>query len=314
MRNFVQPPEQVIYTPGTDGTNSLPQTSNNCVTITQPGTVTLHCNIVDSYGCTATTESKTIIVHDLPAKTINASYNGLTSVDLCSNESGVGSTYLWNTGATTRCINVITNGSYHCKVTTAYGCSIESDTVIVSGLTGPLAVHIVSFNGTRNDETNTLSWKLENKQDFVKLDIERSYDGTSFTSIFSTANIDLDNFSEQSYTTSYYRLKITNKDGAITYSSIVVLKAKGTYGFEISIKAYPNPFTDILTAVISSTVKDNYTVRLTSVDGKVVYQKALQAKIGTNDLQINVSNIPSGVYLLSLVSPFETKTIKVFKR
>jgi gliding motility-associated-like protein len=103
-----------------------------------PGTYTVQ--VTDPNGCQSLVSAPAIItVNALPSTPVITADGPTTfcaggSVNLTS---GIGTTYLWSTGATTPTVNVTTSGSYSVRVTNANGCqsaASSATTVTVNSL------------------------------------------------------------------------------------------------------------------------------------------------------------------------------------
>ncbi|MCX6291559.1 MAG: T9SS type A sorting domain-containing protein [Bacteroidetes bacterium] len=94
--------------------------TTRCITVTGAGTYSV--TVTNSNGCSSTC-SKCVTVSPGPDCTIsgNSSICQGQSTSLCVPSGG--SSYLWNTGATTRCITVTSAGTYSVTVTNSSGCS-----------------------------------------------------------------------------------------------------------------------------------------------------------------------------------------------
>lgn len=83
------------------------------------------------------TASQTVVVTSGLAVSLGADQDLCPSDSLVLDASNTGSTYLWNTGATTPTLTVNTAGTYIVTVTAGPGCT-GSDTVVITGLAAPL--------------------------------------------------------------------------------------------------------------------------------------------------------------------------------
>ncbi len=99
----------------------------------------------------------------------------------------------------------------------------------------------------------------------------------------------------------YYRIKQIDKDGQITYSSIIKL-TPNNYALNISI--YPNPVKDIVTI---SGVKIGSKAILTDASGKLMQ---LEVVVTSTSFTIDMSKYSSGVYLFKQDNGVTQKIIK----
>ncbi|MBU0489240.1 MAG: T9SS type A sorting domain-containing protein, partial [Bacteroidetes bacterium] len=89
---------------------------------------------------------------------------------------------------------------------------------------------------------------------------------------------------------------------------------KKTPTAQVSTSVYPNPTSDVLFVEITLVSATDIQFSLTDSRG-VVMQKLNNLKLqsGTNNLEINLNNLPSGNYLLSIVDRKAAKILKVEK-
>jgi hypothetical protein len=176
---------------------------------------------------------------------------------------------------------------------------------VTSVLSAPLPISISYFRGAKLGASNILDWKVnEVNSATITLSLERSADGRTFSSVYSTTATDVRIQQPFTYTdaaplagVNYYRLKMTDANGKVTYSSIVTL-LNATEGFEL-INIAPNP-------VVGGNFKLNITVAqqtkmtviITDMVGKVVSQKEVTLIAGFNGIDMNVTNLAAGTYQL----------------
>lgn len=97
-------------------------------------------------------------------------------------------------------------------------------------------------------------------------------------------------FDDAPFSLTYYRLKMTEKDGTIRFSKIIAVKRPNTEGSKI--KLYPNPVNDILT--IDNTNGQNITI--VNVFGQVV----LSAPTTLLPTHLVIQHLQNGVYFLKI--------------
>lgn len=179
-------------------------------------------------------------------------------------------------------------------------------TIRVAG--SALPVTGINLTATRNSKNIQLGWQTLTEMNNAGFDVQRSADGSSFTSfvkVASKANGG-NSTSAINYTTedvkpftgaAYYRLKQTDKDGKVTYSNVAFVKGLPVSSLTLS-AIYPNPTHDILKAAIQSPAAEKVTFVISDMTGKVISRQVSSVTSGDNTINLNVTSLPSGNYLL----------------
>lgn len=186
----------------------------------------------------------------------------------------------------------------------------------------PLPIQLISFSGAKEGAVNRLSWSTSAEINNKGFELERSADGRNFSSIgfiTSKATDGNSNFSlnydftdEKPFAAvNYYRLKQTDKDGKVAYSSIVILKGDKN-SLQVS-AVYPNPAKDQLNLSVMSPVNGKATITVSDATGKVVIQLSKTLITGDNNLNINVGALPTGLYYIRLIAGTASKTTQFIK-
>jgi Secretion system C-terminal sorting domain len=171
----------------------------------------------------------------------------------------------------------------------------------------PLPVKLESFTGKLNsDKTILLQWSVTEQQDIKEYAIERSTDGTSFSTLVGTVapgNTQTYSMLDSRPATgkNYYRLKTTELSGKITYSNVIVINLKA--GIVISL--YPNPVKDKLTIQQFGTIQ-NKTAILADQQGKVLQT----IKLINLQQTVNMERYAAGIYVLKLDNGTSYKIVK----
>ncbi len=171
--------------------------------------------------------------------------------------------------------------------------------VTIKGLSNSaLPLSLLSFNGGYTVGQVSLSWSTANEVNTKDFTIERSEDARSFVAIGklaarSTALINKYAFSDVNPLNgiSYYRLKMTDINGAVTYSKTIAIN-KVLAG---TLSVYPNPVVNDL-VVSHPKASTHATIQVLSMDGK----KIATYTISTGALQttIDAGRLASGSYLV----------------
>lgn len=144
--------------------------------------------------------------------------------------------------------------------------------------TNPLPVTLVSFTGAKNGSNNLLQWSTATEQNNAGFHIERSVDGSNFSSLeFITSKaVNGNSNSNLSYSfpdskplkgDNYYRLKQVDKDGKSSFSNTVLIKSDKSGHMLIS-SINPNPIKG--SARISYNLpKDGFvSIEILNIEGK----------------------------------------------
>ncbi len=120
---------------------------NICTSVTSFGEHNIHFQFLDSTSLWSSVLSSTFTktATSNPVITVNGS-NTICQGGSVTLTSSPGTSYLWNTGATTQSIIVNTAGNYFVLVNNGSGCSLSSDTVIITTTTAPVQPGLISGN------------------------------------------------------------------------------------------------------------------------------------------------------------------------
>lgn len=173
----------------------------------------------------------------------------------------------------------------------------------------PLPVGLVSFEAIKQNKKVLLQWITGNELNADEYIVQRSGDGTNYTSIGSVAarnNIGTNNYDLQDLQPlqglNYYRLRITDRDGSFKYSPIRKINF-ANIGDDITI--YPNPVINS-TLFIASSGNANQAI-LYDATGKMIRNFKLQGR--NNTLQL--SGIAKGIYQLRIFTENSVHTKKI---
>jgi hypothetical protein len=234
-----------------------------------------------------------------------------TTVATGANFSGLptGITGNWTANVVTISGSSNTVGTYNYVVTLTGGCGgvVTANGTIIIALNLP--VTLISFNGRLNsDKTITLQWKVGEQLGIQKYIVEESLDGSVFrelgsvTAVYGTAASYSYNDIQVPPGKNYYRLKIVEFSGKISYSDIAVVNLKEN----TNIIVYPNPVTSQFTIQQLVTLK-NKLAYLCNMEGKILQNISLR----NINQQVNMEGYASGIYILKM----EDGTVfKVFKQ
>ena len=168
-----------------------------------------------------------------------------------------------------------------------------------------LPITINYFNGTKQGINHLLNWKVTcTNTSSAIMTLERSADSRNFISINSITADAVRCNQPFSYTDvnpikgmNYYRLKLVDADGKISYSSIVAL-LNAVKGFDI-VSIAPNPVvTDNFKLNIACAQASKIEVSIYDMQGRLVNRQSLNLIAGFNSLPFNVASLSSGSYTI----------------
>ncbi|RYY67918.1 MAG: T9SS type A sorting domain-containing protein [Chitinophagaceae bacterium] len=182
-----------------------------------------------------------------------------------------------------------------------YG-SLGSYTMI--GFRGALAIHDVKLNGYVNKAKHNFNWNIVADEPIKTQVIEMSVDGRNFAAL-STINEARNSFE---YTANqnrvlYYRLKVTSVINQTAYSNVVALKSTEGAGKLFQVSTF-------VQQTVSVNAAENYQYILSDINGRTI--AAGKGTMGMNTL--NLSNQPSGMYVLQLVSAGAKQSERIIKQ
>ncbi|MEP7237180.1 MAG: T9SS type A sorting domain-containing protein, partial [Ferruginibacter sp.] len=186
------------------------------------------------------------------------------------------------------------------------GVSVFSPFAIGSiDFSNPLPITINYFTGTKNNGSHLLNWKVTCvSTPSATIEVERSIDGRNYSSIYSINATALrcqqpfdyaDN--QPAKGVNYYRLKMTDVDGKITYSTVVSL-INASKGIDV-MNIAPNPIVNgRFNLKVSAAEKVQMQLQITDMQGRILQTQAVSMIAGFNSIPVNVRNLSAGTYQL----------------
>ena len=172
----------------------------------------------------------------------------------------------------------------------------------------PLSIKLTYFKGTQTDKKHFLSWKVVCTSAEAKFELQRSADGSNYTSIyaFSASKERCDNPFDFTDVTpadgkNYYRLKMIDVDGKISYSNIILLTQK-TAHFDL-VSLYPNVVNNQISVLkINTAKKENITVSVSDFTGREIQKQAISLQIGLNQIPVQTRGLSAGIFNVTIYS------------
>lgn len=256
----------------------------------------------NSNGCIAS-DTINITIGQTPIVTLGP------DTAFCQNKSIVlyagnpGSTYLWNTGATTSTLAVSTVGTYSVVVTNSTACK-SSDIVNVTVKSNP-TVSLV-FTG-QTVFCPTQSGRLLNEG----VPSGGTYIGAGVTG----GNVFNANQAGQGSYIILYNYTAPNGCSSIAKDT---LKVNACVGIEeltndVALNVYPNPNTGLFTMELNTSSDIDARIHVMSIDSRIVYEDVITGN-GLITKTIDISPLANGIYYLRLETKDVVKTFKILKQ
>ena len=209
--------------------------------------------------------------------------------------------------------NIVWNGSYW---------AVTFDITGFSGFyvhTNPsyaLPVNFNYLNAVKQGNDHLLTWSVTcNTTPRVTLTLERSADSRNFNSVYSITADAVRCNQPFNYTDAqplaginYYRLKIVDADGKITYSNTIAL-INGTKGFAL-MNIAPNPVRgNSFKLNATSATASKTDIVISDMQGRIVNRQTIILSAGYNSVDINVGNLAPGTYNIYGMSADEKSSL-----
>lgn len=172
----------------------------------------------------------------------------------------------------------------------------------LSTIGNALPIQFTLFNIKCQEGTNVITWNTAQEQNSHRFDVQRSADGVQWTVIGSIPAAGT-SATEKSYSYTdanpsrdhLYRIAGVDKDGSVKYTSLL----RSSCASKDVFKLWPSPtrgnvFINIVTDAASTAV-----VRVFNSTGALIKQQSARILQGSNQLSIDLGNVPNGVYNVS---------------
>jgi hypothetical protein len=221
----------------------------------------------------------------------------------------------------------VSNGASTCAIgvrayTSGWGASVDGNfvawdlvgTATYSNLGCDLItvpVKLLSFSAVGAGKNANIAWLTASETNSKFFELQRSGNGSNFSSIATVAAAGHSsetkkyNFTDADIPSgaNYYRLKMTDMDGTVTYSQIV--KVISTRNNFVITNAYPKPALAQLSVTWNAPAGGKTTANIYDLTGRMLMSQSLATATGMNYAQLQVSQLPKGQYLLKLMKDGE---------
>jgi hypothetical protein len=191
------------------------------------------------------------------------------------------------------------------------------DKILYSPNISILPVTLVYFQGTRENNTTTLRWNVAQNEMSGRFEVERSYDGTNFSTVgtvFATSKTGSENYSFSESIPGnkiYYRLKMYDPKQSASYSKILQFQNAANSALRI----VNNPVVDRLALSFNSSSSQPIDVKIYDVSGRLHMKQTINIYAGNNLINVPLSSsVTSGAYAVEVTYGHEKQAAKFIKQ
>ncbi len=182
-----------------------------------------------------------------------------------------------------------------------------------------LPISIEYFKGNQHNNTNNLNWKINcTNTDSVMMIVERSNDGINYFDLYTlretyTRCQQPFTFTDNSpsFGTNYYRLKTIDLNRITNFSQIIKFTNKRNVLSEINIS--PSPVIGNAILNISSHLRHETEISISSADGKIIHNQVINLEPGNNSIVLKTQSLNSGVYFITVRQGIERQVTRFIK-
>lgn len=203
-------------------------------------------------------------------------------------------------------LGVFANGAnYTMTATDGASCEQSINNEVLCAPT--VAVQLLSFEGEAMSTGNLLTWVTAAEMNTAQFIIERSTDGTNFSSLTEVAAAG-NSTTTRSYEfldktapkgISYYRLLEKDIEGKVTEQGMIQLVRGETPALAL-VGLSPNPATDAIAIEFISGQTGNVAAAVFDLMGRQVIETNVNTTTTNHTLSLNVAQLPAGTYILTL--------------
>ena len=186
-------------------------------------------------------------------------------------------------------------------------------------------LHLLSFTAKKVFKGIETYWTVENEANYTGFNLQKSTDGVSFVTIDTLISSSAGTYSftdAHPQNSNYYRLKLTDLTGAVSYSEVVSVMYSNTNKANNNVMVYPNPTsgpisiavnqssvgTAGLSAQVSTTSQlsaGTYDIKITNMTGTLLKTVTSASAIW----QDNVGSLVPGTYIIQVFNHSNNKAV-----
>jgi hypothetical protein len=184
----------------------------------------------------------------------------------------------------------------------------------------PLPINLISFDAPKlTNTTSSISWELAACcSSTAKFEIQRADANRSFTTICTIGGSETNRFYNYidnglKNSVNYYRLKMIDADGKITYSRTVAVM-NGVNGLLLT-SLIPTVVTNTATLTIASSNQQKLDIIIVDMQGRMMLKRNYTITPGNSNIELSLNGLAAGIYQLTGISAEgKTNTIRFIRQ
>jgi hypothetical protein len=167
---------------------------------------------------------------------------------------------------------------------------------------GVLPLKLTFFTAKPQQQNVVLNWTSASEENFSHFVLERSFDGIGFSPLQTIPSNVPGHYSyvdqQPAANLLYYRLKMVDRDGSFTRSSVLSVKRLQDVAYTV----FPNPAHNSLSLRMLAEKPATETLLICAASGAILKTETINLQQGINTKKLDISSLSNGVYLIRLSS------------
>ena len=193
------------------------------------------------------------------------------------------------------------------------------NTDAISQLTGDTStgVRLSYFNASKQNNEVRLNWQVACRISYARFEVQRSANGIDFTTINSFQADYLRCQQPFDYTDPtatgqvFYRIKVGDIDGRFSTEKVIKITGKEITRAEIKVIS---PVTgSFLQLTVEAKSKEKIALQILNMSGSLLQSLTINPGKGINQIEMPLTNLQAGEYILSYRTEGEKKSVKFIK-
>lgn len=199
------------------------------------------------------------------------------------------------------------------------GSTFARDTVVLAQNVGCVILNtgLQLFAARARDGLSDINWAVGKNADALYYDVERSFDNITYSAVHRQQPSGESGYAAYRFADApkydgkvFYRLKITDRNGQVTYSQIAVVSFESLLhaGFTIM----PNPVKDNYSLLVTAGTDESADIFISDMTGRIIQKKTVRVPKGSSLVNMQIpAGLPRGTYAIRMTIDRQVYTAKM---